>query len=160
FLERFYNGPDSSRLALFCHAGGVCLDGPSSPKRGDGFPGIAPTCPKPLGRHAGGRTEMAQRPHVEDSLKANPEAEGVQLAAARRSEERFRLAAEALNGIIYDADLLTGRVERTRGLFEVVGYRPEDVSSTADWWTRQIHPDDRAKAEAELSRAMAAGEER
>src|SRR5262245_66678377 len=105
---------------------------------------------------------MARRQHVENSLNANEAAEGSQmaLAAARQSEERFRLAAEALNGIIYDADLLTGQVERTRGLFEVVGYRPEDVPSTADWWTRQIHPDDRPKVEAELSRAIGAGEER
>ena len=43
----------------------------------------------------------------------------------RESEERFRLAAEAVNGIIYEYDLQTGNVERSRGLLEVVGYRPE-----------------------------------
>jgi PAS domain S-box-containing protein len=60
----------------------------------------------------------------------------------RESEERFRLAAEAVNGIIYEYDLETGNVERSRGLLEVVGYRPEEVAAEADWWHQQIHPED------------------
>jgi PAS domain S-box-containing protein len=60
----------------------------------------------------------------------------------RESEERFRRAAEAVNGIIYEYDLETGKVERSRGLLEVVGYRPEEVASKADWWHQQIHPED------------------
>jgi PAS domain S-box-containing protein len=65
--------------------------------------------------------------------------------ALHRNEERFRLAADAVNGIIYDADLLTGHVERTRGLYEVLGYRPEEVPPTGAWWIEQIHPDDRER---------------
>ena len=61
----------------------------------------------------------------------------------KASEERFRLAAEALNGIIYEYDFRTGHVERTRGLYEVVGYRPDEVPPTAVWWREQTHPDDR-----------------
>ncbi len=61
------------------------------------------------------------------------------------STERFRLAADAVNGIIYDVDFLTGHVERTRGLYEVVGYHPEDVPPTGAWCAEQIHPDDRAR---------------
>jgi|GEM_PF-161478 len=63
-------------------------------------------------------------------------------AAVRANEERFRLAAEAVNGIIYEYDLQTGQVERTRGLYEVVGYHPEEVPATVEWWQDQIHPDD------------------
>ena len=48
----------------------------------------------------------------------------------RTGEERFRLAAEAVDGIIYEADHATGRVERTRGLFEVLGFRPDEVPPT------------------------------
>ncbi len=48
--------------------------------------------------------------------------------------ERFRLAAEAVNGIIYEYDITTGHVERQRGLYEVVGYRVDEVPSTAAWW--------------------------
>jgi PAS domain S-box-containing protein len=63
--------------------------------------------------------------------------------ALRASEERFRLAADAVNGIIYDYDPKTGHVERTRGLAEVLGYRPEEVPAKAEWWWEQMHPDDR-----------------
>ena len=64
--------------------------------------------------------------------------------ALRGTEERFRLAADAVNGIIYEWDLRTNYIERTRGLYEVLGYRPEEVPPTADWWRDQVHPDDLA----------------
>jgi PAS domain S-box-containing protein len=66
--------------------------------------------------------------------------------ALRRSEERYRLAAEAVNGIIYELDYRTGTVERSRGLLEVAGFRPDEVPATADWWSTRIHPDDLARA--------------
>ena len=56
--------------------------------------------------------------------------------------ERFQLAAEAVNGIIYEYDITTGHVERQRGLYEVLGYRGDEVPPTAAWWWEQIHPDD------------------
>lgn len=62
--------------------------------------------------------------------------------ALRASEERFRLAAEAVNGIIYDADLRTGHVTRSRGLREVLGYEAEDLAPTRAAWRELIHPDD------------------
>ena len=63
--------------------------------------------------------------------------------ALRVSEERFRLAADAVNGIIYEFDIKTGHVERTRGLYEVLGYRADEVPPTVAWWLEQTHPDDR-----------------
>jgi PAS domain S-box-containing protein len=71
--------------------------------------------------------------------------------ALRASEERFRLAAEAVNGIIYDYDVASGTVERSNGLYDVLGYRPEEVSPLADWWWEQIHPDDRRALLAECA---------
>ena len=62
--------------------------------------------------------------------------------ALRQSEERFRLAADAVDGLIYDADMTTGRVDRTRGLFRVLGYRPDEAPPTFDWWIEQVHPED------------------
>ncbi len=64
-------------------------------------------------------------------------------AALAASVQRFRLAAEAVNGIICEHDLATGGVERTMGLFEVLGYLPDEAPPTAAWWRDQIHPDDR-----------------
>ncbi|MBW4442789.1 MAG: PAS domain-containing protein [Plectolyngbya sp. WJT66-NPBG17] len=59
-----------------------------------------------------------------------------------RSNERFELAADAINSLIYELDLTTGWVERTRGLVNVVGYLPEEAEPTAQWWQDLIHPDD------------------
>jgi PAS domain S-box-containing protein len=77
--------------------------------------------------------------------------------AAAEHAERFRLAAEAVNGIIYEHDLQTGAVERTRGLSEVVGYHTGEVPPTAQWWLEQIHPDDRQTSMQRLEAQIAAG---
>ena len=61
------------------------------------------------------------------------------------SATRFRMAAEAVNGIIYERDFVTNTVERTRGLNEVVGYDPNEVLATREWWLDLVHPDDRQR---------------
>ena len=78
----------------------------------------------------------------------------------QKSEQRFRLAADAVDGIIYDVDVATGTACRTRGLFEVIGYQPDEVPSTVDWWNEQAHPEDRARIEEEYRHAVAAGADR
>jgi PAS domain S-box-containing protein len=67
---------------------------------------------------------------------------GEEFQQLRASEERFRLAAEAADAFIYDVDLQTGRTFRSPGLCAVIGYQPEEVPPTADWWQSRIHPDD------------------
>ena len=47
--------------------------------------------------------------------------------ALRESEERFRLATEALGGLVYESDLLTGKVHRWSGLFQLLGYGRTEV---------------------------------
>jgi two-component system, chemotaxis family, CheB/CheR fusion protein len=74
--------------------------------------------------------------------------------ALRVSEERFRLATEAVNGLIYDWDPATGRVQRSQGLLSLVGYWPEEVQGNLDWWRRQIHPDDLERAERTILSAV------
>src|SRR3712207_1216617 len=66
-------------------------------------------------------------------------------AALRESEARFRLAARAVQGIVYDLDLLTGAVWRSEGLERVMGIRHEDAPTSADWWQARVHPDDAAQ---------------
>ena len=51
-------------------------------------------------------------------------------AALRESEARFRLAAAAVQGIVYDLDLLTGAAWRSDGLKRVLGIAPDDGSRT------------------------------
>lgn len=78
--------------------------------------------------------------------------------ALRRSEERFRLAAEAVNGVIYDIDVPNNRIEYTRGLLRILGYRPEEISNTIAWWQEQIHPDDLPVVRRETERMLEHGD--
>jgi PAS domain S-box-containing protein len=77
-------------------------------------------------------------------------------AALRTSEERYRLAAQAIQGMIYDWDFVTGRVERSQGLEELVGYRPDEVPATIDWWHSRCHPDDLKEKQARIDADLAA----
>jgi PAS domain S-box-containing protein len=62
-------------------------------------------------------------------------------AALRASEERFRLASEAVAGFIYEVDVATGRTTFSPGLVGLLGLSPEEVGDAAGW-ERLIHPDD------------------
>lgn len=77
--------------------------------------------------------------------------------ALRESEERFRLATEAISGMIYDWSLETGQVQRSQGLLGLLGYWPEEIAEQVDWWARQIHPDDRERVEREVWSAIENG---
>jgi two-component system, cell cycle sensor histidine kinase and response regulator CckA len=76
-------------------------------------------------------------------------------AALKRSHERFTLAAAAVGAVIYDWDLARDTIERTDSLADLVGYAPEDVPPNPTWWMEQIHPDDRARAQADIETALA-----
>src|SRR5579859_5229490 len=67
------------------------------------------------------------------------------LEELRRSHERFQLAAEAIHSQIFDWDLKTNYVYRTRGLVHVIGFLPEEMEPTPDWWEQRIHPEDRER---------------
>lgn len=61
------------------------------------------------------------------------------------ANERFALAADAVQALIYEWDLASGEVERSAGLLGLLGYRPHEVPTTKAWWQEQIHPDDRER---------------
>jgi PAS domain S-box-containing protein len=61
------------------------------------------------------------------------------------ANERFELAAAAVNCLIYDWDLQNGRVERTCGLTQILGYSLEEAEPTAQWWQELVNPQDFAK---------------
>lgn len=64
-----------------------------------------------------------------------------------RAEERFRLAAEAVQGAIYDWNINTGQVFRSERFQELVGFTLEEMESSYNWWQDRIHPDDRNTVE-------------
>jgi PAS domain S-box-containing protein len=57
-------------------------------------------------------------------------------------EEVFRLAADAVDGVIYEWDVASGFVHRSRGVLEVLGIEPDDLEPTAEAWWERIHPHD------------------
>ncbi|MFL6198468.1 MAG: ATP-binding protein, partial [Thermoanaerobaculia bacterium] len=77
--------------------------------------------------------------------------------ALRESEERFRLATEAVSGMIYDWSLGTDRVQRSLGLLSLLGYWPEEQISQVDWWRSQVHPEDAPRVQREIYGAIEGG---
>jgi PAS domain S-box-containing protein len=73
----------------------------------------------------------------------------------RQVNDRFQLAASAVNCLIYDWDVENRTVDRTQGIFELLGYRTEEAEPTLDWWLQRIHPDDRQRIRKEISDALA-----
>jgi PAS domain S-box-containing protein len=57
-------------------------------------------------------------------------------------EEIFRLAAEAVDGVIYEWDVARGLVHRSRGMLEVLGLEPDDLAPTIAAWRERVHPHD------------------
>jgi PAS domain S-box-containing protein len=76
----------------------------------------------------------------------------------RRSNERFELAASAVNSAIYDWNMQRGTVAWTPGLTELAGYRPEDPDTPYDWWLARVHPDDRERVHGIYQATVAAGD--
>ncbi|MBD1929649.1 PAS domain-containing protein [Trichocoleus sp. FACHB-90] len=73
----------------------------------------------------------------------------------RNANDRFHLAAEAVNGIIYDWDITKNYAERTKGLTEVLGYQLPEAEATPEWWAERIHPEDRERVQEEIKQALA-----
>lgn len=71
------------------------------------------------------------------------------------SNEQFQLAATAIKGHIYDWNLETNAVTRTPGLVELLGFSPEETTSTSEWWIERLHPDDCSRLHALMAEALA-----
>jgi diguanylate cyclase (GGDEF)-like protein/PAS domain S-box-containing protein len=63
--------------------------------------------------------------------------------ALRRSNERFNLAVQATNDVIWDWDLSTDERWWNENLTRVFGYAPQEIGRTGAFWKARIHPDDR-----------------
>ena len=75
--------------------------------------------------------------------------------AARRAQERYRLAFRATKDAIWDCDLTTDELDWNEALQTAYGYDPDTVRVTAAWWLDHIHPDDQARVDASARAAIA-----
>lgn len=65
----------------------------------------------------------------------------------KSSEERFRLVAEKTGQLIYDYNILSGKITWSGAIEKLTGYTCEEFSSVdIDRWGELIHPDDRQQA--------------
>ncbi|HYW18606.1 MAG TPA: PAS domain-containing protein [Nodularia sp. (in: cyanobacteria)] len=69
----------------------------------------------------------------------------------RLSNERFQLAAGAVNCLIYDRDIKNNTVSRTEGLTRILGYSLEETDPSPEWWLEKINPEDRKLLENQLT---------
>ncbi|ODH01476.1 hybrid sensor histidine kinase/response regulator [Nostoc sp. KVJ20] len=75
----------------------------------------------------------------------------------RQSNERFELAAAAVNCLIYDWEIHRNTVERTQGLTQVFGYTQQEAEPNFEWWQKLIHPDDQQRVNDQFMASMANG---
>ncbi|MBI0537094.1 hypothetical protein D9599_16095 [Roseomonas sp. KE2513] len=76
----------------------------------------------------------------------------VDITDRRRIGERFEAAAGAIDGFVYERDLVTGRVVRTAGVTALLG---EEIPEAAAAWIGRIHPEDRERFEREVEAGLA-----
>ncbi len=74
----------------------------------------------------------------------------------RESEERYRLAARATDGVVRDWDLLSDRIVWGDGFERVFDEQSPGVV-TAAWWYERIHPEDRERVVARIQHAISQG---
>jgi PAS domain S-box-containing protein len=72
-------------------------------------------------------------------------------------EEVFRLAAEAVDGVIFEWDVARDVVHRSRGVQEVLGISPEDLETSTAAWLERIHPRDFIAAKKAISVGLISG---
>lgn len=77
-------------------------------------------------------------------------------ARVRAGDDVFKLAAEAVNGTIFEWDLARGGVRRFRGVDDSSGTDLGGLDSR-DAWMDRIHPEDRAAYESKMMSAMTSG---
>jgi PAS domain S-box-containing protein len=70
--------------------------------------------------------------------------------ALRQSQERLALVIEGSNDGIWDWDLITNETYFSPRWKEMLGYHNHEVENTFAAWEGLIHPEDRAKAAAQL----------
>jgi PAS domain S-box-containing protein len=110
--------------------------------------------------HALSRWELQRKRALADERARRMLAEGslseVQAAEerARRSEQRYRLAARATRDIIWEWNPQTHHVERSVALPAYLGYSEAGLLDDAEWWREHLHPEDRERVRASLRAAL------
>ena len=63
-------------------------------------------------------------------------------AKLRESQERFKIAAQSTSDLIWEWNILNGRLEWFGPIDELLGYSQNEFPRTIEAWKKAIHPDD------------------
>lgn len=83
----------------------------------------------------------------------------VEQQRAQASEERFELVGRATNDLVWDWDLRTDCVTWNEALQSQLGFLPEQIKPTSQWWLDHIHPEDVERVRAKIYEIIGNGEE-
>jgi two-component system, chemotaxis family, CheB/CheR fusion protein len=89
-------------------------------------------------------TEITERKRSEETLQ--------------QANKRFERAERAARGFVFEWTLSTGRVERSSGVTELLGYTLEDLAATFEAWDDFVHPDDTFRLTQERETQLGAGQ--
>lgn len=96
-------------------------------------------------------SDITERKQVENERKQTE-------ADLQKSDERFRLVTQAVNGLVFDWNLQTGEVYRSERLYDLIGIAAEDAPPGAEWWHERIHPDDIARLQPCITQLLASSD--
>ncbi len=78
--------------------------------------------------------------------------------ALRESQERTQIAQQATRWGIFDYSYITGKNYWSPEIEALYGLRPGDFEGTYEAWHTRLHPDDCARVDEEMNRALSKGE--
>lgn len=97
---------------------------------------------------------MGTKPSYEDLVFHVQELKN-ELARMRATEERTRLAIEAVNDGIFDFDMQNNETFFSARYYTMLGYDPYEMPACRETWINLLHPDDREKALTYVDRQIA-----
>ena len=74
----------------------------------------------------------------------------------RQSEERFRLAAQSITNVVWEWDIVTGKLDWFGDVDSLLGYATEESPRTIEAWEALVDPEDHDRVMAALNRHLTA----
>jgi PAS domain S-box-containing protein len=71
----------------------------------------------------------------------------------QESVERYDIVTQATSDTIWDEDLENKRIAYNSNIYDVFGYKVEEVENSGDWWLSKVHPDDRERVDKKFKMA-------